>query len=472
MDGHGRGFSTLTEEITAHPLPVEGDLPQWLSGTLLRNGPAHFEVGNGRVNHWFDGLGMVRKFAIHGGDVSYSNRFLRSETYQTRMNGDLRLGTFGTAGSQGLLKKLKSFVFPEATDNANVTVAQFGTRFVALTEVPNVVEFEPGTLETVGHFTFDDDLTGHLSTAHVHHDAARAETVGLLTKFGRRNTYTIYRLPDGTATREVVATIEAPRPAYTHSFALTDRYAVLTEVPFTVNPLSFLKPGDDGFIDHFSWDAAEKTTFIIVDREREAMVATPETDAFFVFHHVNAFQRDDYLVIDLVAYPDPRVIQGLYLERLASGEYEGLVGELRRYTVPLTEGDTGRIESESLCETPMELPTISPHVRRQPYRYVYGQGSLVEGGTFSNYLVKADIEERTGTRWSESATFCGEPVFVPAPAPAREDDGVVLSVILDADREASSLLVLDGETFTEVARAELPHVLPFDFHGQFFDRVW
>ena len=40
------GFTTLKQEIVSDALPVRGALPAWLSGTLLRTGPAQFEVGN------------------------------------------------------------------------------------------------------------------------------------------------------------------------------------------------------------------------------------------------------------------------------------------------------------------------------------------------------------------------------------------------------------------------------------------
>ncbi|MFB6244141.1 MAG: carotenoid oxygenase family protein, partial [Halobaculum sp.] len=48
------------------------------------------------------------------------------------------------------------------------------------------------------------------------------------------------------------------------------------------------------------------------------------------------------------------------------------------------------------------------------------------------------------------------------------DAGVVLTVGLDTDAERSRLFVLDGQTMTERARADLPLALPFDFHGRFF----
>ncbi|MEU2025800.1 carotenoid oxygenase family protein [Streptomyces sp. NPDC016469] len=38
-----------------HELSVTGSLPDWLSGTLLRNGPACFEAGALAFQHWFDG---------------------------------------------------------------------------------------------------------------------------------------------------------------------------------------------------------------------------------------------------------------------------------------------------------------------------------------------------------------------------------------------------------------------------------
>jgi beta,beta-carotene 9',10'-dioxygenase len=59
-------------------------------------------------------------------------------------------------------------------------------------------------------------------------------------------------------------------------------------------------------------------------------------------------------------------------------------------------------------------------------------------------------------------------VFVPAPGAGGEDEGAVLSVVLDTVAERSFLLVLDAATFEELGRAEAPHHIPFGFHGQFF----
>ena len=46
------GFTTLTSERSVEALPLRGTFPDWLSGTLIRTGPAQFEVGGGLgANH-------------------------------------------------------------------------------------------------------------------------------------------------------------------------------------------------------------------------------------------------------------------------------------------------------------------------------------------------------------------------------------------------------------------------------------
>ncbi len=43
------GFRSLTQELTDVSLPIQGTLPAWLSGRLVRNGPAQFEVAGNEL---------------------------------------------------------------------------------------------------------------------------------------------------------------------------------------------------------------------------------------------------------------------------------------------------------------------------------------------------------------------------------------------------------------------------------------
>mgnify|MGYP002761332732 FL=1 len=73
------GFQSLRTEHDDVTPDIEGSIPAWLSGTLLRNGPGRFEAGGQRVHQRFDGLAMRRRYAFDGGELRYSNRFLRTE---------------------------------------------------------------------------------------------------------------------------------------------------------------------------------------------------------------------------------------------------------------------------------------------------------------------------------------------------------------------------------------------------------
>jgi beta,beta-carotene 9',10'-dioxygenase len=143
--------------------------------------------------------------------------------------------------------------------------------------------------------------------------------------------------------------------------------------------------------------------------------------------------------------------------------------ELRRYRLPLRA--PGPIRGETLSETRLELPRIDYRRRNgRPYRIAYGV-AVDDGPLFGAGIVKVDVETGQTERWRESMTYAGEPVYVPRPDAEREDDGVLLSVLLEPERGASSLLVLDAADLAELARARVPHHVPFGFHGQHFSSV-
>jgi carotenoid cleavage dioxygenase-like enzyme len=140
-----------------------------------------------------------------------------------------------------------------------------------------------------------------------------------------------------------------------------------------------------------------------------------------------------------------------------------------RYRVGL---DTATVEVTALSEEPLELPRINYRAHNgRAYRWAYGVGAADRaGGNFLDQLCKLDVSSGEVGIWREEGCYPGEPVFVPSPSPTGEDDGVVLSVVLDAAAGRSMLLVLDATSFTELARAEVPHAIPFGFHGQFSTR--
>ena len=493
------GFHTLDSEVDAE-LRVEGDLPAWLDGSLIRNGPALFEAEGNGVDHWFDGLAMLHRFSFGDGSVRYRNRFLRTESYERASRGD-GLNGFAT-GSASFVRKLRSFLVDAPYDNTNIVAERFADRYLALTETPRHVAFDPDTLATLGHVQYEGgEPSGHQSCAHLQRDPWTGRFVNFEVEYGRPAHYHVYETSDA-ATRSHVGSVAVRDPAYMHSFALTPNYVVLTEFPFVVDPVTMLT-STGAFVDAFRWEPERGTRFVVLDRRSGGVVAAPTTEAFFGFHHVNAYERDvqgrpdevtgstdpddarprpgSELVVDLETVPDAEALAVLSLDRLRTGDLGVFGGALDRFVVDL-RADGASVTRERLHEG-TALPTASPLRRCRPYRYVYAQGTDQPVTEWPSTLVKVDTETRETRTYDPSDGHVGEPVFVPrgepttprvagtAPVAGPEDDGVVLAVELDREAGHSWLVVLDGEAFEERARAAVPHAIPFDFHGRYFPEL-
>ena len=142
-------------------------------------------------------------------------------------------------------------------------------------------------------------------------------------------------------------------------------------------------------------------------------------------------------------------------------------GEFRRYEISLSDSS---VKYKIISEEPIELPRINYEFSNtKNYRFVYGTGSEKNNpDNFLDRLVKIDIQERISKFWKEEECYPGEPVFSPSPSATKEDEGVIISVVLNTQKGNSFLLILDAISFKEIARAEVPHHIPFGFHGQFY----
>ena len=126
------GFELLRSLEKDCPEPVEtnvtGTIPDWLSGTLFRNGPGRYEFGDKSYTHLYDGHACVHRFSIADGKVTYSNKLLDTITHtQTKAQNRL-FPTFAKADvGSNLFGRLKAlFTLDSKMDNVNVSVAPYG----------------------------------------------------------------------------------------------------------------------------------------------------------------------------------------------------------------------------------------------------------------------------------------------------------------------------------------------------------
>ena len=461
------GINRNQEIYELQDVPVKGTLPHWLSGTYLRNGPGMFQLKNRRLNHWFDAMGALHKFSVHNGKVSYNCRFIECESYKHAVaEGDLKFSEFATDPCKSIFKKVQSYVFPtlpNMTDNPKINVARIADKWMALGETPMQVEFDPATLQTIGVSEPVPGSFAYKTTAHPHFEEEHA--YNLVVKFGMQSHYKIYDVAQPG--EKPLASVPVKKPAYLHGFGMSKNYFIIAAGPLVVVPLELLfwkRP----YIENHKWLPDQGASIWIIEKATGKIKAKFKTEPFFAFHHVNAWEEGDELVMDINAYDDASIVHKYYLRELEQPDVELPFGTLRRFRFNLaTKNYTSRIISDA-C---IELPRIDYERYNTDGSYCYTYGVSLhpqQRKGFYNSIVKIHVKSGEANWWYEEGCYPGEPFFFPSPGSRNDEEGVLISIVLDAANRNSFLLVLDAATMTELARATLPEPVVYGFHGEFF----
>jgi beta,beta-carotene 9',10'-dioxygenase len=458
------GFLRNSRECDIERLDVEGIIPDWLEGELIRNGPGQVMVDK-PMKHWFDGLAMLHRFHIANGNVGYRSRFIDCAAYRSaQKEGRITYSDFATDPCRTLFQQLQTIFNPDPkiTDSAKVNIGQIGNKTFAWGEPLMQIQIDPDTLETLGVYDYGKYGGNRMTTAHPIVDETGA--YNLVVQYGPINFYKIYEI-SGEA-REI-ASIPVRMPGYMHSFGMSENYFIIAEFPLVVQSIMLLfraKP----FIENFHWKPGMGSRFIIIDRRTGKRVSTVKVPAFFSFHHVFATERDGMLEVDLCAYESADIIQHYYKDRLSNPQTPLPKGTMWRYSIDIA-GKKCVAKSE-LADVCLELPVINrayAHANSD-YRYVYGCGvNASHDKEFYNQIVKIDVSNGTSRSWYKEGHYPGEPVFVPTPNSQTEDDGVLISVVLDIHSNTSFLLLLNAASMEQIAKATLPHSILFGYHGTF-----
>jgi len=138
-------------------------------------------------------------------------------------------------------------------------------------------------------------------------------------------------------------------------------------------------------------------------------------------------------------------------------------------TASLNSKGVIELTGQQLGPAGLEMPTINPKYIGKEYNFIYGTGFL-EKGFYENASVKIDIKNNKTVLYKcSSTTYPGECVFVPKPNSESEDDGIILSLVLETDLDKNVFLaILDAKSFVELARIEFDRKeisIPTTIHG-------
>ncbi|MFF5260876.1 carotenoid oxygenase family protein [Actinomadura viridis] len=432
LSGH---MAPVPDEIDAADLPVEGTLPDELSGRYFRNGPNPLP-GEPSV-HWFGGHGMVHGVRLRDGRAEwYRNRWVRTTSF--------------TEGARLLRPDL---TVDRAAVPANTHVVPHNGKIYALVEVGFPYELTP-ELDTVGPCDFGGRLTGAM-TAHPKEDPRTGE----LLFFGYGFTpphLTYHRL---SADGELVESreIEVPGATMMHDFAITENHVVWLDLPLVFD-MSLAAHGMP-----YRWDDGYGARLGVMPREGGA-VRWYDVDPCYVFHVGNAYEDGSGRVVvegprygregfDRIwsAIGGP-VATGRDLARAGSA-----IGgaRLHRWTL---DPESGKAVEEALDDRGVEFPTHDESRTGLPHRYLYT--------VTDDSIVKYDVRTgATAIHAPGAGLHPGEAVFVPAEGARAEDEGWLLSIVSDGAARGSELVVLDASDLSRTASVRLPRRVPAGFHG-------
>ena len=164
-----------------------------------------------------------------------------------------------------------------------------------------------------------------------------------------------------------------------HSFGMTQRYLILTEFPLVVNPLKLLLSGKP-FIRNYQWQPERGVRFHIVEKDSGRLVRTARSESFFAFHHVNAFEDGNDILLDIVTRHDASVIDLLYLDKLRANFAVDPTGKLMRFRIAPGKD----VPSEQLTDVTIELPRFD-YGRRTGvrHRFVYGAAQATRANSLT-----------------------------------------------------------------------------------------
>ncbi len=429
----GGNYAPVSAELTAHELPVTGSLPAALSGRYLRNGPNPLSPPEPSTYHWFTGDGMVHGIRIRDGRAEwYRNRWVRSAEVAQALGEPVRPGP----------------VHADMDFASNTNVIGHAGRTFALVEAgarPYELTYE---LDTVGPTDFGGTLPGGY-TAHPKRDPVTGELHAISYYWGWGNLVQ-YSVVDGAGRVRKAVKIEVGGPISVHDMSLTERYVVIYDLPVLFD----LEAAMSGRGFPYRWDLDYRSRVGLLGRDSAADdVRCFDVEPCYVFHPMNAYDDGDTVVLDVVRHTS-------MFDTHLLGPDEG-PPTLERWSVDLVGG---KVVEERLDDRGQEFPRVDERLVGRRHRFGYA-GAFLENETA---LIKHDLDRRTSqVRLLPSAGGSAEPVFVPAGPDAAEDDGWVLSIVHDLDRDRSDLLVLNAADFTGQPQAivHLPQRVPFGFHG-------
>eukprot|EP00939_MAST-03C_sp_MAST-3C-sp1_P004053 g4053.t1 len=518
------GYKDVSEENENVLCEVQGTIPSYLQGgSFYRQcGGAFLTAKREGASGLIDGLAHIALFSFEKRrKVRFSNKFMKTPDFEKFdktgerawvgaefgpgpfLNSRGLVGVFGGALYDRVRNGLKSTV-PHSYQGVNPNVVIWrlnqGRTLAASTEGPKgeVCSFDRHSLETRSRVVTMPAENVFQTAAH-YYESSRSSSSSLHVALCMRPSVSFFDATfrfdlavfagDDSPFRRVhtrkwasvkwserKCLSERERIPYLHTTVETKNYFIVPLPSLRIDYERLLsRDFREGFFGLFQPTSIPLGFYVLrIDRRRgdDDIALTPIGDFFLrgqsccrMFWHVaNAYEDElGRVVIDATSPPN--------MNTSTTESYrtnENFPCPLKRFVIDVEDGSVNM--NELISEGPdLEFPNINPHSLRRRHRYVFALAKPYVEGSF---VMKFDVERTQMTRWNLAGPSedvrASEPIFVPSPHATSEDDGVVLTVSLDMRTSTSYLIVLDGKTMNDRARAVANFVVNFGLSTYFF----
>ena len=341
-----------------------------------------------------------------------------------------------------------------------------GDRLLAMDEgVPEAFyQMDPDTLETLGPLALPGGLEARRLKPHTKTDPRTGDWHLVTNDYGLRSMTIRWQIVGSDGALKAEGAVNSPRMTYFHDFMATDRHLLFVLHPVKFSPFGMVA-GLRTFADSLTWEP-EHGNLILVQDKAGGEPLLFEAPAAWMWHALNAYERDGVFIADFVGYdvPDHFLGPNPAFAAITRGEVgdSAYPGKVRRYVI---DRRAHTLREETVDAGAHELPVVDPRVALSEHHVGYFACGRV-GDWVTDGVVRLDM--RSGTRDEfrfGPRHYAGEPAFVPRGD--SRDDGWILTLVQSGDTGNGFLAVLDAANLAAgpLATVHLDHHTPISLHG-------
>jgi len=469
----------------------DAGIPTWIKGSYIKNGPAQRQFGTDerQYSSYLDSWGKLHKFSFNEGKVSFTGRMIETANYNKSVAAGKMVPTLTLAHTVpkdwNMMQMMEGAI--NGFDNTNVMLWKLGPedksngQYLAVTDFPYVHEIDPDTFAVKAKYGLSMmEGLSLSSSAHWRREVNKDSSLQfhmIYNPVTMKADFVLYRFFATWEEREVVSKFPIPHMSVIHMFSNTENYAVVALYPVTMDFWSMPKHHMHPFESLKKLD--DPTRFYLINLHDGSVIdgfQTDNPDLVFSTHHMNAWEEGSDVVFDLACNPWDAMATYMDIPRMMNQSLSNKNKadfEMKRVRLSTADKSVKVEDWPNARGIPMlntlDFPMINNNYNGMKNRYAYGWVSI---DYWRQTLVKKDLEDTMNDKmWSQNSHYPGEVFFIPRPGAEAEDDGVLVTVVFDGEKKRSYLLLLDGQTFTEVNRSYLPFKVPFSFHGNWFPEL-